>query len=157
MTKVTWRSWPWNMFLFLCLMIMLLLTASIAVSESALPARIIFWIMTAVLAAGAVRALLLGVSVRDNEIQIRELTRTRKIPWADVDRVGIGEQSTGLAGTFFEVQTPIVAVRSPDGDHEEVELSVLGSYRFLAFMSPGRRAAAGLTAELERWRAENGE
>ncbi len=156
MRKVTWRSWPWNVFLFLCLTVLLSLTGSIALAESAPPARIIFWVMTAVLATGAVRALLLGVSVGERGIRVRELTRTRIIPWADVVSIDIGEQSTGAASTFFEVDAPVVTVRQPDGDHEEVELSVLGSYRFIAFLSPTRRAYVGLTAALDDWHASNG-
>ncbi|WP_158603554.1 PH domain-containing protein [Micromonospora radicis] len=133
-------------------MVLLLLCGAVAVTESAIPAKIIFWIMAAGLTLSAGRSLTLGVTAREDGILVRELLRTTLIPWAEVETIELEDQSTGLAG-LLDAEAPTVTVRMPDGNMNEIELNVLGTYRFLAFLSPGRRAVDGLKAAHDQWRA----
>jgi hypothetical protein len=150
----SWRSWFWNVVLMFILLVMGGLTFPVAFQPMAVGWKILFLVMSLVALAGSMRALFLGVFAGPQGITMRGLTHTTKIPWAEVEEITTDVMATSAAGMAGAV-SPVVIRRRPGGDAKRVELNVLGGYGvYRKRPTLGERAVSGLTAHLQRFRAE---
>jgi hypothetical protein len=153
--QTSWRSWFWNIVMMAIMGFMGLLAVPVAVTESHPAVAVGFGLMAALLMAGAVRALMLGVAARPAGIVVRSFWRSRTIPWGEVERITDGGVSPGMSGAVGAT-CPVVVRRAPDGGTSTVELEPLGGYG-VGRQRPtlAEQAVAGLNQHLDRWRQQH--
>lgn len=149
-----WFSFFWNTVGFLAMFAMFSVSLSyFFVGESDIVGDILYGITGPFSIAGMVRVLMMGVRARPDVLVIRELFKTFRIPWSDIDRF----ECEG--GHWREVTAPTVYLKEPmkigsDDDVRSMGIMSLGSYEIIPFgKSLPRRATDGLNEHLRRYRA----
>jgi hypothetical protein len=155
--KTSWRSWFWNIVLMVSLGMMAL--AGTATTYSCVEAcnwlftalfgamSLWFWVITA-------RALTVGVTVSPSHVIIREVARTKKIKWAEIEEIVDSGPVSGAAGVAGAL-SPHIIVSRPGRSRKVVPLSVLGGYGFGQGPTLAELAAHDLKERLSNWRRAN--
>lgn len=152
-----WRSWFWNIFGSLCAFVFFGLSLAVTLNGGDLISRILFSPVVIVSLAGIVRCLTMGVTARPEVLVIRELYKTYRIAWSDIDRFSCDR------GHWREINAPVVHLRrslTGDANNGEQSMSImsLGAYGLITFgKSLPERATEGLNEHLRRYRATHPE
>ena len=141
----TWRSWPWTIALAAVLVGFVLLGMIGLGLRTSSAEILVSMLVTAAAVAGLVRVLSMGVRATPTGLIIRDLTRTTLVPWTRVR--GISCRKTDRRGVFAPVlhlaaERADKGVRRGTGQREDVEISVLGSYRGKAYVRFGSESLA---------------
>ena len=151
----TWRSWPWTIALAAVLVGFVLL-GMIGLGLRTSSAEILVSILvTAAAVAGLVRVLSMGVRATPTGLIIRDLTRTTLVPWTRVR--GVTCRRTDRRGVFAPVlhlapERAVKGVRRGSGQREDIEISVLGSYREAVVLRRTDEIEAARTGAVQRTR-----
>lgn len=119
--------------------------------------KVIWGLMMIAALAGIVHCLTMGVTARPEVLIIRELYKTYRIAWSNIDRFSCDR------GHWREINAPVVHLKrslTGDADNEEQSMSImsLGAYGLITFgKSLPERAAEGLNEHLRRYRATHPE